>query len=89
MAQDADEAMSESSWTALAKEKERDWRSIDLEESDSGRYRRGRKTICVRLWQSARKRQRKWASCSAPLVNHEGPFAGATIDAVKKPSDTG
>ena len=31
MAQDADEAMSESSWTALAKGKERDWWSIDLE----------------------------------------------------------
>ena len=31
MAQDADDAMSESSWTALAKGKERDWWSIDLE----------------------------------------------------------
>ena len=31
MAQEMDEAMSESSWTALAKEKERDWCSIDLE----------------------------------------------------------
>ena len=30
MAQDADDATSESSWTALAKEKERDW-SLDLE----------------------------------------------------------
>ena len=31
MAQEVDEAMSESSWTALAKGKERDWWSIDLE----------------------------------------------------------
>ena len=31
MAKDADEAMSESSWTALAKGKERGWWSIDLE----------------------------------------------------------
>ena len=31
MAKDAEEAMSESSWTALVKGKERDWRSIDLE----------------------------------------------------------
>ena len=31
MAQDADEAMCESSWTALARRKERDWWSIDLE----------------------------------------------------------
>ena len=31
MAQEVDEAMSESSWTALAKWKERDWWSIDLE----------------------------------------------------------
>ena len=31
MAQDADEAMSESSWTALAKGRERGWWSIDLE----------------------------------------------------------
>ena len=31
MAQDADEAKSESSWIALAKEKDRDWWSIDLE----------------------------------------------------------
>ena len=31
MALDADVAMSESSWTALAKGKERDWWSIDLE----------------------------------------------------------
>ena len=31
MGKDADEATSESSWTALAKEKERDWWSIDLE----------------------------------------------------------
>ena len=31
MAHDADEAMPESSWTALAKEKERDWWSVDLE----------------------------------------------------------
>ena len=31
MAKEADEAMSESSWTALAKGKERDWWSIDLE----------------------------------------------------------
>ena len=31
MAQEVDEAMSQSSWTALAKEKERDWWSIDLE----------------------------------------------------------
>ena len=30
MAKEADEAMSESSWTALAKEKESDWWSIDL-----------------------------------------------------------
>ena len=29
------------------------------------------------------------ASCHAPLVNHEGPFSGATIDAVRQPSDTG
>ena len=31
MAKEADEAMSGSSWTALAKEKERGWWSIDLE----------------------------------------------------------
>ena len=31
MAQEMDEAMSEASWTALAKEKERDWWSIDRE----------------------------------------------------------
>ena len=31
MAQEVDEAMSESSWTSLAKGKERDWWSIDLE----------------------------------------------------------
>ena len=31
MARDADEAKSESSWIALAKEKDRDWWSIDLE----------------------------------------------------------
>ena len=31
MAKDADEAMSESSWTALAKGKERGWWSTDLE----------------------------------------------------------
>ena len=31
MAQEVDEAMSESFWTALAKEKERYWWSIDLE----------------------------------------------------------
>ena len=31
MAKDADEAMSESSWAALAKGKERDWWSIDLQ----------------------------------------------------------
>ena len=31
MAQEVDEAMSESSWTALAMEKGRDWWSIDLE----------------------------------------------------------
>ena len=31
VAQDVDKAMSGSSWTALAKEKERDWWSIDLE----------------------------------------------------------
>ena len=30
MAKDADEAKSESSWTALAKRKIRDWWSIDL-----------------------------------------------------------
>ena len=30
-AQETDDAMSESSWTALAKEKERDWWSVDLE----------------------------------------------------------
>ena len=30
-AQDADDAMSESSWTALAKEKDREWWSTDLE----------------------------------------------------------
>ena len=30
LAHDADEAMSESSWTAEAKEKERDWWSADL-----------------------------------------------------------
>ena len=45
--------------------------------------------MCVRLWQSARKKQGKCASCQAPSVNHEDPFVGATIDAVKKPSDTG
>ena len=32
MAQDADDAMSESSWAAAAKGKERDWWSIDLED---------------------------------------------------------
>ena len=31
MAQDAEDAMSESAWTVLAKEKERDWWSIDLQ----------------------------------------------------------
>ena len=31
MAQDADDAMSESSWTSLAKGKERYWWSVDLE----------------------------------------------------------
>ena len=31
MGQDADEAWSESSWTALAKSKERGWWGIDLE----------------------------------------------------------
>ena len=31
VALDADDAMSESSWTALAKGKERDWWSFDLE----------------------------------------------------------
>ena len=31
MAQEVDEARSESFWTALAKEKERDWWSVDLE----------------------------------------------------------
>ena len=29
------------------------------------------------------------ASCQAPLVNHERSLIGETIDAVKKPSDTG
>ena len=48
-----------------------------------------RKTTCGRLWQSARKTQRRWASCHAPLGNHEGPFTGVTIDAVKRPSSTG
>ena len=42
-----------------------------------------------RLWQSTRKKERKWSSCQVPLVNYEGPFIGATIDAVKRPSDTG
>ena len=42
-----------------------------------------------KLWQSARKKQRKWASCQVPLVNHEEPFTGVTIDAVKRPSGTG
>ena len=32
MAQETDEAMSELSWTALAKKKESDWWSIDLED---------------------------------------------------------
>ena len=31
VAQETDDAMSESSWTALAKGKERDWWSVDLE----------------------------------------------------------
>ena len=31
VAQDADDAMSESSWTSLVKEKERGWWSVDLE----------------------------------------------------------
>ena len=31
MAQEMEEAISEASWTAPAKEKGRDWRSIDLE----------------------------------------------------------
>ena len=34
-------------------------------------------------------RERKLLSCRAPSTNHEDPFIGATIDAVKKPSDTG
>ena len=28
------------------------------------------------------------ASCRAPSANHEDPFIGGTIDAVKKPSET-
>ena len=31
VAQDADDAVSESSWTSLAKGKQRDWWSVDLE----------------------------------------------------------
>ena len=31
LAHDTDDAISESSWTSLAKEKERDWWSVDLE----------------------------------------------------------
>ena len=31
----------------------------------------------------SRKKERKWASCQAPSANHEGPFIGATADAVK------
>ena len=46
-------------------------------------------TTCVRLWQSARKKLRKWASCQAPLANRERSLIGETIYAVKKPSDTG
>ena len=33
--------------------------------------------------------ERRWASCQAPWVTHEGPFTSVTIDAVKRPSDTG
>ena len=32
IAQEMDEAMSQASWTALVKDKERDWWSIDLEQ---------------------------------------------------------
>ena len=48
-----------------------------------------RMTTCVRLWQSAMKKLRKWASCQAPLANRERSLVGETIYAVKKPSDTG
>ena len=43
-----------------------------------------RETLAI----SQRKRQRKWASCQVLSVNHEGMLRCATIDAVKKPSDT-
>ena len=38
---------------------------------------------------SQETKERKWASWQAPLMNHEGPFIGATIDVVKKPSESG
>ena len=43
--------------------------------------------VCETL--AIRKKQRRWVSCRALSANHEGPFVGATIHAVKKPSDTG
>ena len=152
MAQDADDAISDSFWSVVVTGKERGCRSVDLEgdmeklevvgpwssteggsvdpkwkvghrsarvkaareESEKlkeaemevdGEVPQGesaaiqtpkRKVIRVeseetqvKLWQSARKKQRRWASCRALSANHEGPFIGATIDAVKKPSDTG
>ena len=45
--------------------------------------------VCVKHWQSAKKKQRRWAWCRAPSANHEGPSTGATIDAVEKRSGTG
>ena len=42
-------------------------------------------------WEFTNKLSRSFyrASCRAPSANHEGPFIGATIAAVKKPSETG
>ena len=145
MAQDADDVLSESSWTALAKGKERDWWDFDLEgdmeklevvgpwsptegRSMDPKRKMGhevkdkpkevemevdgdvpqdesveiqslkRKVIRIESEETQdyvcetlaiSKEEAEEMGFVAPLVNHEGPFTGATIDAVKKPSETG
>ena len=56
---------------------------IRVESEETQDY--ARETLAI----SQEKKQRKWASCRAPSVNHEDPFNGVSIVAVKKTSDSG
>ena len=83
VAQDAGEAMSESSWTVLAKEKEREWWSIDLEgemeklevegsfsEAEGGSMDPERKMGIMGHW-SARKMSTKEGSEEVKVAEYE------------------